>query len=169
MRGVYAPLGSDDGIRGGSSPHTRGLHGRPPPRRAGQRIIPAHAGFTRPPLPVMVMVPDHPRTRGVYSSPAVVVPKKAGSSPHTRGLRSWPRPPAAAAMDHPRTRGVYNPADAITSQAAGSSPHTRGLRSLYRGQPGRLRIIPAHAGFTPWPSTAGWTRRDHPRTRGVYG
>ena len=31
------------------------------------------------------------------------------------------------------------------------------------------RIIPARAGFTSGPAAATWRRRDHPRSRGVYG
>ena len=177
------------GRASGSSPHTRGLPGARP--RAGQPrgIIPAHAGFTWAPAHRERAAADHPRTRGVYAPALTGDGDGAGSSPHTRGLPTWGGVtfpyggiiPAHAGFtparrwwcrrrrDHPRTRGVYMADHRRGGRASGSSPHTRGLRSLYRGQPGRLRIIPAHAGFTPWPSTAGWTRRDHPRTRGVYG
>ena len=66
-RGVYATRASPHPPLPGSSPHTRGLHGRPPPRRAGQRIIPAHAGFTE--------------------EATAADGKRHGSSPRVRGLR----------------------------------------------------------------------------------
>ena len=70
--------------------------------------------------------------------------------------------------DHPRTRGVYERCTPAISATSGSSPHTRGLLGALDQQAQGPRIIPAHAGFTPWtppPSRAG---SDHPRTRGVY-
>ena len=39
---------------------------------------------------------------------------------------------------------------------------------LDHGQPGRGRIIPARAGFTPRPTRCSPIPRDHPRSRGVY-
>ena len=50
----------------------------------------------------------------------------------------------------------------------GSSPLARGLR-LPRPR-GRVAagIIPARAGFTPGILLTGWSRQDHPRSRGVY-
>ena len=52
---------------------------------------------------------------------------------------------------------------------SGSSPLARGLLELGQG-PGELRgIIPARAGFTMTLPSASLMRRDHPRSRGVYG
>ena len=56
--------------------------------------------------------------------------------------------------------GLYSP---------GSSPHTRGLRVRNMRTTISMGIIPAHAGFTPFPRGEGGKLRDHPRTRGVYG
>ena len=94
-----------------------------------------------------------------------------GSSPHTRGLRDEPvrllarvgiipahagfTPPTPSggggSRDHPRTRGVYEAAGAGDTGKEGSSPHTRGLRGRPRRAVRRVRIIPAHAGFTRGP------------------
>ena len=152
------------------------------------RIIPAHAGFTVRDQPAAGVIEDHPRTRGVYRSPAGVRDWRSGSSPHTRGLRlrvhqdptqhriipahagfthpSGPRGPGRA--DHPRTRGVYGAPTHRRRAARGSSPHTRGLPPPTgpRSQP--IRIIPAHAGFTSRSGHGRGPASDHPRTRGVY-
>ena len=90
-----------------------------------------------------------------------IIPAHAGFTPAPEGAKTGGR-------DHPRTRGVYRTASARRALRDGSSPHTRGLPDRWRGPGPVLRIIPAHAGFTPSPSsTSGW-RADHPRTRGVY-
>ena len=111
-----------------------------------------------------------------------------GSSPLARGLRGckglrsrgWGIIPARAGFtsrgvpthlltrDHPRSRGVYPPHDATPRALLGSSPLARGLRATRSVLPGRIRIIPARAGFTgsrPW---RGRGSGDHPRSRGVY-
>ena len=173
----------------GSSPHTRGLHYRAFPMLSVLRIIPAHAGFTRPRWGSTSTPADHPRTRGVYRRWYAALVRRRGSSPHTRGLRGrvhagaaeggiipahagftpGPSSPRASSWDHPRTRGVYPMVASRRPSVVGSSPHTRGLRDRVTGVTWPLRIIPAHAGFTrarTQPACAAW---DHPRTRGVYG
>ena len=132
-------------------------------------IIPARAGFTYSYYQPGPAVADHPRSRGVYGSPATATGNRRGSSPLARGLRraaasrAWgPRIiPARAGFtdsldhgslvsaDHPRSRGVYGPAHDRTPGRMGSSPLARGL-------PGRLVSFPGRA-------------PDHPRSRGVYG
>ena len=112
-----------------------------------------------------------------------------GSSPLARGLRRLASPlvelsriiPARAGFtgagprgplrrgDHPRSRGVYAHAAMITAEIAGSSPLARGLRCPYHPGPRPGRIIPARAGFTRVRVVEGCRRRDHPRSRGVYG
>ena len=87
-RGVYRTLVRAETGAEGSSPLARGLRSRssPPygpgwiiPARAGfthvdsppifaLRIIPARAGFTGRPGPRPTPAPDHPRSRGVYST-----------------------------------------------------------------------------------------------------
>ena len=153
-----------------------------------RRIIPAHAGFTTGCRLRRPRAPDHPRTRGVYSSVTVQARVRSGSSPHTRGLQgadgdgagdagiipahagftSPCRSSSRERADHPRTRGVYHVTRAWAGALPGSSPHTRGLRGAAgAGQP-RQGIIPAHAGFTRRRGPAGSGGQDHPRTRGVY-
>ena len=117
---------------------------------------------------MMRFSPDHPRSRGVYSSKKARRRESRGSSPLARGLprhhgRSRRRRriiPARAGFtenvprtfsvrgDHPRSRGVYNSSTTSGTKHAGSSPLARGLliNSLLRRN--RRRIIPARAGFT---------------------
>ena len=67
-RGVYAqqPRGEDH-IRG-SSPLARGLPSVNGAEDCAWGIIPARAGFTRALDKTVLVLPDHPRSRGVYSS-----------------------------------------------------------------------------------------------------
>ena len=112
---------------------------------------------------------DHPRSRGVYSTPCPPSGGRPGSSPLARGLHATDAtvaddagiiparagftstPPTAARSwrDHPRSRGVYGPASERRSQPRGSSPLARGLPPSWAAA-----VSPA---------------RDHPRSRGVYG
>ena len=111
-----------------------------------------------------------------------------GSSPLARGLpRCWEarwflpriiparagfttpaRPRAKTTRDHPRSRGVYAARSRSRLRSMGSSPLARGLPDWWRDPHDRLRIIPARAGFTLMPVSSSHTRRDHPRSRGVY-
>ena len=115
------------------------------------RIIPACAGFTFARRLAELDVTDHPRMRGVYSSPAVVVPKKAGSSPHARGLRRRLPGPDGGAGIIPACAGFTCRLTSPRGSVAGSSPHARGLRPGRRRHGPGHRIIPACAGFTPGP------------------
>ena len=56
----------------------------------------------------------------------------------------------------------------MTPLKSGSSPLARGLRVMLTTGTPTTRIIPARAGFTHRPASAGGTRKDHPRSRGVY-
>ena len=126
-RGVYWVVWPACSMTTGSSPHARGL---PPPdhhRQGRLGIIPARAGFTRPPGRRRCGRWDHPRTRGVYD---VVEPgevARLGSSPHARGLLHPP--------EHEPLRLRIIPARAGFT-GRGPPDHRR---------PG---IIPARAGFT---------------------
>ena len=127
-RGVYAPEGLEPPTRRGSSPHTRGLRPTRPTASRLEGIIPAHAGFTRPGVAAVGRRPDHPRTRGVYSTRVTSRTSRLGSSPHTRGLR-WHavrRPhqlgiiPAHAGFTlgdpwNPNGPGVYHPPVSFTA------------------------------------------------------
>ena len=172
----------------GSSPHTRGLQAFSAIVEGQPGIIPAHAGFTMAKSLIRMIPRDHPRTRGVYFTQLTATDAVLGSSPHTRGLlggRAAHAPargiipahagftprrtgPGCVSPDHPRTRGVYITGKKVMTLDEGSSPHTRGLRVDAVDQPRVGRIIPAHAGFTETPRTAGPRVSDHPRTRGVY-
>ena len=76
--------------------------------------------------------------------------------------------PDLDARDHPRSRGVYPRAHHARRTPDGSSPLARGLRRGGRGRALARRIIPARAGFTRSAGRRRGSRRDHPRSRGVY-
>ena len=137
----------------GSSPHTRGAHGRSGSSRIGVRIIPAYAGST--PANVRRYDPgqDHPRIRGEHGVRVRTGARCGGSSPHTRGalgeaagdLQAGRIIPAYAGStktfsttlsltrDHPRIRGEHFLYCTHVRTSKGSSPHTRGARALSRG------------------------------------
>ena len=167
-RGVYHVRPEGARLVEGSSPLARGLPRLVPGGWRVEGIIPARAGFTRPPLASPSWPPDHPRSRGVYAHVRHERALAAGSSPLARGLRlsrSTGEPvtriiPARAGFtsdetvvwrapaDHPRSRGVYGPGCGSRRERAG--------------------IIPARAGFTAPRRARGRWPRDHPRSRGVY-
>jgi len=152
------------------------------------RIIPARAGFTQGNKMMGDAHRDHPRSRGVYHSPAPPFPTHSGSSPLARGLLSPPPAceprhriiPARAGFtsrvvwrlrsrrDHPRSRGVYKTHDSPHTNCPGSSPLARGLLFGTFVPCFPRRIIPARAGFTSAAHAASAASRDHPRSRGVY-
>ena len=134
------------------------------------------------------MTTDHPRSRGVYVSPAGPVSTTAGSSPLARGLPTprrsrqdcawiiparagftfpFPRP-SPNPTDHPRSRGVYTLTVLLLTHAVGSSPLARGLLEAVAHHIASLRIIPARAGFTIARGFICSSQSDHPRSRGVY-
>ena len=172
----------------GSSPLARGLLVRPRLHTAECRIIPARAGFTREYYCSHSEVADHPRSRGVYIHISTDSSAISGSSPLARGLlvgrsvrlrlariiparAGFTSPPPAAAgggTDHPRSRGVYGRGTSVIRSADGSSPLARGLPGDKTTQNGRVRIIPARAGFTSRYRRRGICCKDHPRSRGVY-
>ena len=187
-RGVYASASAIRSLRKGSSPLARGLPHEVDAPHGAERIIPARAGFTPRARTWATCTEDHPRSRGVYAAISVICAIAGGSSPLARGLRRGPAAdervvgiiPARAGFtpcggadvsrtsDHPRSRGVYNHHLYPKGRPMGSSPLARGLPGGARVVVQPLGIIPARAGFTPgwsrwWPS-----RRDHPRSRGVY-
>ena len=167
-RGVYLWSFSHRSFAAGSSPLARGLRaevaGRPPP----VRIIPARAGFTAINRDKGDLCQDHPRSRGVYGTPARAVSRGVGSSPLARGLpplldvvqelvriiparagfTPWTPSPQWRRQDHPRSRGVYGCAVYVMPVDAGSSPRARGLPLVVIRHDLIHRIIPARAGFT---------------------
>ena len=73
----------------GSSPLTRGKRGLGGLRRRGCRLIPAHAGKTRGRCARNRTLPAHPRSRGENRMTSCASPPVRGSSPLTRGKRTW--------------------------------------------------------------------------------
>ena len=114
------------------------------------------------------MLPDHPRSRGVYmwvkknphenqgSSPLArglhrirhALPVETGIIPARAGFTITARIPERLSADHPRSRGVYGPRLTAMISGVGSSPLARGLPTLKSLKIDRPRIIPARAGFT---------------------
>mgnify|MGYP000874757480 CR=1 FL=1 len=86
-RGVYPRADVQSAAVPGSSPLARGLRGDPVQAGTQAGIIPARAGFTVSSAVSVSVVADHPRSRGVYSSPFLSSPSSDGSSPLARGLR----------------------------------------------------------------------------------
>ena len=152
----------------GSSPLARGLLGQVGGDLDLHRIIPARAGFTGGSLMLSHDIPDHPRSRGVYSACCWSGFTAEGSSPLARGLLMPTTCPPSRTRDHPRSRGVYLAGRQSKVGDWGSSPLARGLLDHDPVDAGHGRIIPARAGFTPRRSPR-WARPwDHPRSRGVY-
>ena len=172
----------------GSSPLARGLLKGTQRSAMPSRIIPARAGFTSRPRPAHHDSQDHPRSRGVYTSPQRLSSCGAGSSPLARGLPPVDEGegevlgiiPARAGFtpnnerkrrmfkDHPRSRGVYVMNVMLSENVPGSSPLARGLRRRDPAEGLMGRIIPARAGFTRCLWVACIPVEDHPRSRGVY-
>ena len=172
----------------GSSPLARGLPWVLPCQNCPPGIIPARAGFTAGTSTALILIRDHPRSRGVYAQRRREGVPGRGSSPLARGLhqaalgpvqRRWIIPARAgftprlcasssASTDHPRSRGVYLSPGAVGSVGQGSSPLARGLHAIPNPCDPHLRNIPARAGFTPPPLRGSRHVEDHPRSRGVY-
>ena len=116
---------------------------------------------------ILSQIGSSPLARGLLaagSPPALgrrIIPARAGFT-----APCWP--PACAARDHPRSRGVYCAPRGRACTVAGLSPLARGLRSNSGWVPDAAGIIPARAGFTRRCAGSGSSRRDHPRSRGVY-
>ena len=175
---------------GPDHPRSRGVYpARPPLPWAASGSSPLARGLPRPGTHPHAHAPDHPRSRGVYSPIIGTARHAMGSSPLARGLRSTigtmvtqpgiiparagftrrPVVPCVGPGDHPRSRGVYRASATHVTLIFGSSPLARGLRGDCAGHGGSFRIIPARAGFTPARRRLCRRRRDHPRSRGVYG
>ena len=73
----------------GSSPHTRGALYRELQSACLDGIIPAYAGSTFFLLSFNFLCRDHPRIRGEHPAGRVVPASGPGSSPHTRGARTY--------------------------------------------------------------------------------
>ena len=187
-RGVYSLKILQAETLKGSSPLARGLRHCGGMAEFRNRIIPARAGFTAPPKIHHAALPDHPRSRGVYSRCSRTPTIKAGSSPLARGLPQLALDrhvhgriiPARAGFtkctdsasshvrDHPRSRGVYAHDLLPDREYDGSSPLARGLHRDFFVVQLVDGIIPARAGFTLLDTVYLGNMWDHPRSRGVY-
>ena len=114
-----------------------------------------------------LMLGSSPLARGLplrittIRPPTRIIPARAGFTVTVP-------PTSAQPWDHPRSRGVYGDGPADVGPALGSSPLARGLPDERGAQPHEVRIIPARAGFTDPLLARHPSRRDHPRSRGVY-
>ena len=91
-RGVYGLRAPGHPEGPGSSPLARGLRTELLKPRVRTRIIPARAGFTTMRSAWKVLIWDHPRSRGVYTTMSSIAASVSGSSPLARGLlrcASW--------------------------------------------------------------------------------
>ena len=85
-RGVYSSCCRQRTAPRGSSPLARGLLAAAVTLLVPLGIIPARAGFTERLARPEGCRPDHPRSRGVYTSTRANTVEPAGSSPLARGL-----------------------------------------------------------------------------------
>ena len=156
-RGEYASQSCLQGAYVGSPPHTRGIRIIMNMEITTGRITPAHAGNTIATRGQIILLKDHPRTRGEYAIAVITACVGSGSPPHTRGIqkvwitsRRWLRMDYFPKMveDHPRTRGEYPTSRMPSKTSLGSPPHTRGIH--VRGERHQFfsGITPAHAGNT---------------------
>ena len=170
----------------GSSPRMRGTLTLPLGARDNPRIIPAHAGNSRPCRSCHPHTADHPRACGELFPALIAVSTSDGSSPRMRGTRScymarsglWRIIPAHAgnsspaaarssrSADHPRACGELLSRLRMRPSSSGSSPRMRGTPVHGLPLARRDRIIPAHAGNSSARSSAGSGTADHPRACG---
>ena len=151
-----------------------------------RRLIPAHAGKTRPCSSPPRTCRAHPRSRGENAVTLPFPPLIEGSSPLTRGKRlhvaglcldgrlipahAGKTPEGHGAPEgpraHPRSRGENSRRVDFRFFGTGSSPLTRG--KLHAGNQGANHpgLIPAHAGKTPATRPTSSRTRAHPRSRG---
>ena len=167
-RGENTPARHCTQCAGGSSPLTRGKRVTLLPWQELVRLIPAHAGKTRPRGTARSAPGAHPRSRGENLRGLGAHGLVDGSSPLTRGKlsaeksvfltgrlipahagKTAPSGVAGSCMPaHPRSRGENGFSAPRVHDSRGSSPLTRGKPDRRRRRPQRARLIPAHAGKT---------------------
>ena len=188
MRGEYLRWPAAPTPFMGSPPHARGIleYEKSKPVQTG--ITPACAGNTFRRSVRCKAFWDHPRMRGEYRLPSILVVFPQGSPPHARGIqviqdalvKSRGITPACAGntvlkneitagyKDHPRMRGEYLYQDVTRRVGQGSPPHARGIPAAAPSLYFRFGITPACAGNTGDTGSRDRSTRDHPRMRGEY-
>ena len=129
IRGEHSGVNLSSSSKKGSSPHTRGARTKEFSKWHKNGIIPAYAGSTSPATRYGAGWWDHPRIRGEHGITASGDETVTGSSPHTRGARSFvamsisirgiipayagsttpPKQSVICTWDHPRIRGEHYP------------------------------------------------------------
>ena len=170
----------------GSSPRMRGTPSDSHSVSSCLRIIPAHAGNSRPRAPESSALPDHPRACGELPTWSAKKTLAGGSSPRMRGTHTIedakqaglriipahagnsvrPRRSPCPESDHPRACGELCPTTEITVPGIGSSPRMRGTQGREEARAFIRRIIPAHAGNSVPCSPRSRQPSDHPRACG---
>ena len=150
------------------------------------RLIPAHAGKTRPHPRAFTAIRAHPRSRGENLRISRPMTPSSGSSPLTRGkldtlagfftdMRLIPAHAGKTAhavrahtqeQAHPRSRGENTSCIRVWGCIHGSSPLTRGKHGRRTERDGDWRLIPAHAGKTCCRVLSVSQGVAHPRSRG---
>ena len=152
----------------GSSPLTRGKQGHLHVGFLRPRLIPTHAGKTKPARAFAGGGWAHPRSRGENQATLYAPPDARGSSPLTRGKHNVANRvkrrhgliPAHAGKTfhalgqtrlgaaHPHSRGENLATAPPSVNVCGSSPLMQGKRAFRVPSPTGGGLIPAHAGKT---------------------
>ena len=125
IRGEHRTKVYDSAHHRGSSPHTRGAHGRVVCGGDSAGIIPAYAGSTDCRRRDGFGPGDHPRIRGEHVADCAFAVALAGSSPHTRGAHVCRRRPACTARIIPAYAGSTCEQD-VQAIVAADHPRIRG-------------------------------------------
>ena len=152
----------------------------------GAWLIPAHAGKTNDLGWLQDSTQAHPRSRGENPGFFPRYASGEGSSPLTRGKRTYRigaaviarlipahagktvilRQLSGVSAAHPRSRGENREGGRARLSTRGSSPLTRGKLSLAAHLFGIPGLIPAHTGKTGSNKGGGISSGAHPRSRG---
>ena len=130
------------------------------------RLIPAHAGKTRPRPSQTAAYTAHPRSRGENTLRVTSEWENRGLIPAHAGKTLDHRWNVHEERAHPRSRGENLKCGCFAVAVLGSSPLTRGKRRRPRRRDRRHGLIPAHAGKTAWTCARSASFRAHPRSRG---
>ena len=132
----------------GSSPLTRGKHGRQDSSASARGLIPAHAGKTVTPEFSRAPLRAHPRSRGENPTCRCRTRTARGSSPLTRGKPVRRGRVGVLCGLIPAHAGKTGWGPCSTFLCVGSSPLTRGKPACGAVPAKHLGLIPAHAGKT---------------------